>query len=153
MLRRVGTTMLLQLQLARCFSNSTVSVGGFTLEAASSTSTAQSGCKAIALVRHAEGIHNERAENDRENYFAGPAYTKAYWDARLTSKGEAQCAALAAQLDARWHKDEFAFDLVVVSPLMRTLQTATLSFGATRRSPPPPFVAEELWQPSNPEAS
>lgn len=59
------------------------------------------------------------------------------WDAPLTPKGKEQCAGLARQIDS----EGVDVDLIVVSPLTRTLQTAQLSFGTTH--PMAPWVANE----------
>jgi phosphohistidine phosphatase SixA len=86
------------------------------------------GDKLIHFVRHAQGFHNidSRPIHEREP------------DARLTPEGEAQCAALAADVT------HLTPELVVASPLTRTLQTATLVFGAhLRGSSPPPLIACE----------
>ena len=55
-----------------------------------------------------------------------------HWDARLTPKGEEQCAALKTSIrgDGVWgYAKPLNLDLVVVSPLTRCLQTAVLSLG------------------------
>ena len=55
-----------------------------------------------------------------------------HWDARLTPKGEEQCAALKTSIrgDGVWgYTKPLNLDLVVVSPLTRCLQTAVLSLG------------------------
>ncbi|TVY17441.1 putative phosphatase SPAC5H10.03 [Lachnellula arida] len=65
----------------------------------------------VYLVRHAEAEHNvNRDPNAR--------------DARLTQRGKAQCARLLETFPAH-----DAIDLVVASPLRRTIQTAVLSLG------------------------
>ena len=80
--------------------------------------------KVLHFVRHAEGHHNVAASpypRGSEGYLA--ALSEFQWfDARLSAQGESQCAELreaARGLD---------YDLVLVSPLTRTLQTATLAF-------------------------
>ena len=93
--------------------------------------------KLLHIVRHAEGFHNTERKHVAERSH----------DARLTPNGEAQCAALRAALG-----ELAAFSspslLVVASPLTRTLQTATLTFGAAYGAGPaaggPPFLATEL---------
>jgi broad specificity phosphatase PhoE len=82
----------------------------------------------IHFVRHAQGFHNvdPRPIHERDP------------DAHLTPEGEAQCAALAAEVA------QLTPELIVVSPLTRTLQTATLVFDAHLRGPsPPPLIACE----------
>jgi broad specificity phosphatase PhoE len=50
-----------------------------------------------------------------------------FWDARLTPTGEEQCCRLRNEIHDMPHKLDL--ELVVVSPLTRTLQTAELSLG------------------------
>ena len=73
--------------------------------------------KILHFVRHAEGYHNV----DKRPIHERPL------DARLTPNGEAQCASLA-RITA-----ELRPQLVVSSPLTRTLQTARLVFGSPER--------------------
>lgn len=74
----------------------------------------------LFLVRHARGVHN---------YAAGlhgvEAYKKwEYEDARLDDAGKAQ----AAKLQSEFAKANIKLDVVLCSPLTRTLQTATIAF-------------------------
>lgn len=80
--------------------------------------------KVVHLIRHAQGFHNLAWETTGSDL----AYRDfAYEDAHLTPKGWRQCAAL------RNHMEQFPevldVDLVVVSPLTRTLETAAGVFG------------------------
>ena len=62
--------------------------------------------------------------------FDGEMTTPKLLDTRLTPTGEAQAAALAASMrtsDARWLLD--SLQMVVSSPLSRTLATASIAFG------------------------
>ncbi len=102
--------------------------------------------KMVYFIRHAEGTHNEAARLHGEG-----AYKSWEWmDAELTPVGEQQAVALQEQLLASRLME--SLDLVVVSPLRRTLHTATLVFGidttnggkSTHLRPHvPPFVAIE----------
>ncbi|KAK3283113.1 hypothetical protein CYMTET_9177 [Cymbomonas tetramitiformis] len=85
------------------------------------------GSKILHFVRHAQGTHNVSKEYRKPENL----------DARLTSLGEAQCEQLAVK--AQYMND---IELVVSSPLTRTLQTATLSFGSQMNAGVP-FLAEE----------
>ena len=80
--------------------------------------------KVLHFVRHAEGHHNVAAgpyERGSEGYLQ--ALSEFQWfDARLSPKGETQCAELREATRGLEH------DLIVISPLTRTLQTATLAF-------------------------
>lgn len=75
--------------------------------------------KIVHLVRHAKGAHNAAAEYDYSAY-----QREDLEDALLTEEGVEQCFTLAeeSQLLAE------AVELVVVSPLNRTIQTAIYSF-------------------------
>ncbi|KAJ4838054.1 hypothetical protein Tsubulata_047040 [Turnera subulata] len=78
--------------------------------------------KTIHLVRHAQGIHNVAGEKDQNEYLS-----EEYFDARLTPLGWDQVHNL------RKHVHESGInkgiELVIVSPLLRTLQTAVGVFG------------------------
>uniref|UniRef100_A0A2P2MJN7 Phosphoglycerate mutase-like protein 1 n=1 Tax=Rhizophora mucronata TaxID=61149 RepID=A0A2P2MJN7_RHIMU len=79
-------------------------------------------CKTLHLVRHAQGIHN--VEGDRNN----KAYlSPEYFDAHLTPLGWQQVDNLRNHVHACGLSKRI--DLVVVSPLLRTLQTAVGAFG------------------------
>jgi len=80
--------------------------------------------KIIHFVRHAEGHHNVAAspyERSSEGYIQALKNFK-WYDARLSSKGEEQCRQLATESGA------LEYEIILVSPLTRTLQTATLGF-------------------------
>lgn len=62
-------------------------------------------------------------------------------DAPLSDTGVEQCVQLRESLGGF---PQFRPDLVVVSPLTRTLQTATLVLGSPLHDHAPPFVAHEL---------
>ena len=98
--------------------------------------------KTLYLVRHGEGYHNLHGEpslgGDRANY-----KSERYFDAHLTPKGWAQCRALKKHLDEAVTHDgcEHVMDrieLVVVSPLMRALETAVGALGGDDKSCDPP---------------
>ena len=101
--------------------------GVATLHAPMVPAVCQPGAKRVHFVRHGEATHNvERAYRDPANR-----------DARLTSKGLAQCEALGDVT-----RGLSSVELIVVSPLTRTLQTAYTGFAAqAERSVP--FVALE----------
>jgi len=119
-------------------------MGGFSL-------FLQERCQRIFFIRHAEGFHNvaerESARTPKSSELLKEVSGDKYWDARLTPHGEAQCAQLKASIRGTtvWAFDKpLNLDLVVVSPLTRTLQTAFLSLGAPDSPGAPPFVATEL---------
>ena len=86
--------------------------------------------KTFHFIRHAEGEHNVVGELDHRNYLL-PEYE----DAVLSRKGLDQCNALASEVS---RSENFKhIDLILVSPLRRTLQTATLTF--------PSFINKVPW--------
>uniref|UniRef100_A0A7S0M519 Phosphoglycerate mutase-like protein n=1 Tax=Cryptomonas curvata TaxID=233186 RepID=A0A7S0M519_9CRYP len=99
-------------------------------------------CKRVWFIRHAEAQHNVA---EREHELGSLVLLQensgwTYWDAGLTVAGQAQCGRLRREIEALPHPLDL--ELVVVSPLTRTLQTAM-------RTVPPslhdvPFVATEL---------
>eukprot|EP00929_Paragymnodinium_shiwhaense_P057428 TRINITY_DN28741_c0_g1_i1.p1 TRINITY_DN28741_c0_g1~~TRINITY_DN28741_c0_g1_i1.p1 ORF type:complete len:326 (+),score=46.66 TRINITY_DN28741_c0_g1_i1:104-979(+) len=111
----------------------------------------QERCKRIFFIRHAEGYHNvaerESTTNPKSAVLLAEKTGDKFWDARLTPKGEEQCANLKANVRGKtvWGYDKpLNLDLVVVSPLTRCLQTAFLSLGEPTSAGAPPFVATEL---------
>ena len=74
--------------------------------------------KYLCLIRHGQGEHNPRS-NPLALAFL-PAMFKR--DARLTGKGKAQAQALQQPMQ------HLPFDLILVSPLTRTIETATAAF-------------------------
>ena len=111
----------------------------------------QERCKRIFFIRHAEGTHNvaerESTFTPKENVLLAENTGMTHWDARLTPKGEDQCAALKNSIrgDGVWgYAKPLNLDLVVVSPLTRCLQTAVLSLGDPSGAGAPPFLASEL---------
>ncbi|XP_010548825.1 PREDICTED: phosphoglycerate mutase-like protein 2 isoform X2 [Tarenaya hassleriana] len=93
-------------------------------------------CKTIHLVRHAQGIHNVEGEKNHDAYLSEELF-----DAQLTPLGWQQVDNL------RKHVKESGLskriELVIVSPLLRTLQTAVGVFGGegyTERVNAPPLM-------------
>ena len=91
--------------------------------------------KTVLFIRHAEGTHNQAAREEGE-----VAYKSWEWeDAELTAVGIAQArGGLRRRVRGQKEEDggeegeggtEEALELVVVSPLRRTLHTAMLAFG------------------------
>ncbi|KAL1194363.1 Phosphoglycerate mutase-like protein 2 [Cardamine amara subsp. amara] len=79
-------------------------------------------CKTIHLVRHAQGIHNVEGEKNHDAYLSEDLF-----DAHLTSLGWQQVDNLHKHVKANGISN--IIELVVVSPLLRTLQTAVGTFG------------------------
>ncbi|GBG77075.1 hypothetical protein CBR_g23401 [Chara braunii] len=76
--------------------------------------------KIIYLIRHGQALHNPAGEADHANYMKWE-----FLDARLTEKGWNQAASLLRAKKEELEKAE----LVVVSPLTRTLETALGIYG------------------------
>ena len=87
-------------------------------------------CKRIYFIGNAEGLHNTVSpqellpENGGEKYF----------DPCLTTKGKEECFNLQMDILHRVHPIDF--QLIVVSPLTRALQTAELALGNLPRATP-----------------
>jgi len=95
--------------------------------AAKSSRTAYAFCsdcvKQVTFIRHGEADHNVAVRETGSN----DAYSDPRWeDAALTEDGLQQ----AMQLREDLLKTGTKFDLVLVSPLMRTLQTAITTFAS-----------------------
>ncbi|CAA0806800.1 Phosphoglycerate mutase-like protein 1 [Striga hermonthica] len=79
-------------------------------------------CKTIHLVRHAQGFHNVAGEKDHSAYLSPE-----YFDAQLTPLGWQQVGNLRKHVHSSGLSKRI--ELVVVSPLLRTMQTAVGVFG------------------------
>eukprot|EP00629_Pelagomonadales_sp_RCC1024_P006895 CAMPEP_0119295688 /NCGR_PEP_ID=MMETSP1329-20130426/50188_1 /TAXON_ID=114041 /ORGANISM="Genus nov. species nov., Strain RCC1024" /LENGTH=246 /DNA_ID=CAMNT_0007296607 /DNA_START=140 /DNA_END=877 /DNA_ORIENTATION=+ len=96
--------------------------------------------KTLYVVRHAEGYHN-KGERELPNWHSDQlGLTKEYWDARLTPEGVRQSESLNLQLQSARKAPP---QLVVVSTLSRTIQTAARAFGGLYGWPNT-YVATEL---------
>lgn len=79
-------------------------------------------CKTIHLVRHAQGIHNVEGEKDHQAYLS-----ETFFDAHVTPLGWQQVENLRKHVQASGLSKRI--ELVIVSPLLRTMQTAVGVFG------------------------
>ncbi|KAG6434693.1 hypothetical protein SASPL_106333 [Salvia splendens] len=79
-------------------------------------------CKTIHLVRHAQGFHNVAGEKDHSAYMSPELF-----DAALTPLGWQQVDNLRKHVHSTGLSKKI--ELVVVSPLLRTMQTAVGVFG------------------------
>ncbi|GMI01266.1 hypothetical protein TrVE_jg11258 [Triparma verrucosa] len=105
-------------------------------------------CKKIHFIRHAEGHHNVATVVAGTNdclKASGPPGDHPLYDARLTQKGIDQAKSLREHLKARPSQGRSFthFDLVVVSPLTRTLETARHIFHRGRLPGQPPFLVSQ----------
>ncbi|KAF8019689.1 hypothetical protein BT93_G0396 [Corymbia citriodora subsp. variegata] len=79
-------------------------------------------CKTLHLVRHGQGIHNVEGDKNYKAYM-----NPDYFDAHLTPLGWQQVDNLRKHVQACGLSKKI--DLVITSPLLRTLQTAVGVFG------------------------
>ena len=109
--------------------------------------------KKVHFIRHAEGYHNKATSESGTNTclhrdFEGNQDAKAtdhpLYDSKLTPKGIRQSEDLKAHLAQRpsGSRSFTAFDLVVVSPLTRTCETALHVFGQPRAPGSPAFLSK-----------
>ena len=106
-------------------------------------SDAPEGSKRLTFIRHAEGQHNKDSRELANYYPEKLGETMTYWDAQLTALGREQSYTLATKL--QWRQRSGLPQLVAVSPLTRTLETASIAFpNETVHGWRPPFVATSL---------
>ncbi|XVE55654.1 hypothetical protein DITRI_Ditri03aG0176000 [Diplodiscus trichospermus] len=79
-------------------------------------------CKTLHLVRHAQGIHNVAGEKNHDAYLS-----EEFFDAHLTPLGCEQVDNLRKHVQQTGLSKKI--DVVIVSPLLRTMQTAVGVFG------------------------
>lgn len=86
--------------------------------------------KTLSFLRHAEGTHNEaEARVGFDMWEATESQREEYTDPDLTAKGVAQCERFAKQLPAAIAQG-FQPQLVLCSPMLRTLRTAAICLDA-----------------------
>lgn len=107
-------------------------------------------CKIIHLVRHAQGYHNVVGDEDYANYMSYD-----FVDARITPLGWEQVDRLRKHLERINIRK--SVELVVTSPLMRTMQTAVGAFGGPQYdegdSSPPPLMVKNGGESQHPAVS
>jgi broad specificity phosphatase PhoE len=123
------------------FSHKAVPDSGFSIFLADQT-------RKVHFIRHAEGFHNAETEKTGNNYCllrseGQQASQHPLYDSRLTPKGINQAKSLRKILANRpsGGRSFTAFDLVVVSPLTRTCETALHVFGRPRKPGVPAFLS------------
>jgi len=133
------------------FSHKAVPSSGFSLFLADQT-------RKVHFIRHAEGFHNAESEKTGSNYclLRGEGQRPdehPLYDAKLTPKGIQQAKSLRKILSHRpsGGRSFTAFDLVVVSPLTRTCETALHVFGHPRKPGRPSFLCRGLAPVGTPE--
>ncbi|KAJ4733368.1 Phosphoglycerate mutase-like protein [Rhynchospora pubera] len=106
-------------------------------------------CKTLHFVRHAQGIHNVAGDKD---YSAYMSYD--YFDAHLTDLGWSQVDNLRKHVQKTGLVKKL--DLVITSPLLRTMQTAVGVFGGegyTDGISAPPLMVENAFNSGRPAVS
>ncbi|XP_022146854.1 phosphoglycerate mutase-like protein 1 isoform X3 [Momordica charantia] len=106
-------------------------------------------CKTIHLVRHAEGFHNVAGEKDLNEYLSYD-----YLDAQLTPLGWRQVDNLRKHVQSCGLSKRI--ELVITSPLLRTIQTAVGTFGGEEHSDGinvPPLMVENAGDSNRPAIS
>ncbi|KAL7154849.1 hypothetical protein ABFS83_03G031300 [Erythranthe nasuta] len=94
-------------------------------------------CKTIHLVRHAQGFHNVAGVKDhRSPDFFDSQITPLGWDQVNNLRKHVHSSGLSTSIE-----------LVVVSPLLRTMQTAVGVFGGESYVDVPPLMAENTNRP------
>ncbi|KAK8544491.1 hypothetical protein V6N13_025994 [Hibiscus sabdariffa] len=106
-------------------------------------------CKTLHLVRHAQGVHNVAGEKDFSNYLS-----EEFFDAHLTPLGWQQVDNLRKHV----HESGLSkkIELVIVSPLLRTMQTAVGVFGGEGYKDGidvPPLMVENAGKSNRPAIS
>ncbi|CAA0843323.1 Phosphoglycerate mutase-like protein 2 [Striga hermonthica] len=106
-------------------------------------------CKTIHLVRHAQGFHNVAGEKDHSAYLSPELF-----DAHLTPLGWQQVDNLRKHVHSSGLSERI--ELVVVSPLLRTIQTAVGVFGGEAYADgidAPPLMTENAGDSNHPAIS
>ena len=98
----------------------------------------------IHFVRHAEGYHNEairKAGSELPTIYSTPDSEK-FLDARLNDVGKQQCLKVRADVIENRHAQRIKPEVIIVSPLTRTLETAHLLFGKSKH--PNTFIVHNI---------
>ncbi|XP_066346371.1 phosphoglycerate mutase-like protein 1 [Miscanthus floridulus] len=106
-------------------------------------------CKTIYLVRHAQGIHNVAGEKDLSAYMSHDLF-----DAQLTALGWNQVDGLREHVKKSGLAEKI--ELVISSPLLRTMQTAVGVFGGEKYTDgvnSPPLMVENARHSGRPAVS
>lgn len=96
--------------------------------------TVPQGSKVVHFIRHGKAAHNEAFDIEGTNSY----YDEKYFDSRLTQLGVSQAQALERKLSS----SPIPMEVVIVSPLSRTLQTAFHLFPKGIHNTPPLVAIE-----------
>ncbi|EEE60366.1 hypothetical protein OsJ_13496 [Oryza sativa Japonica Group] len=137
--------------LPRCTSSSSSSSSGAPMDANPPTTAMYPlhRCKTIYLVRHAQGVHNVEGEKDHSAYMSPQLF-----DAHLTPLGWNQVDCLREHVKKSGLAQKI--ELVITSPLLRTMQTAVGVFGGENSVDgvsAPPLMVENAGHSSRPAIS
>ncbi|KAI4337568.1 hypothetical protein L6164_015966 [Bauhinia variegata] len=106
-------------------------------------------CKTLYLVRHAQGVHNVAGEKNHDAYMSYD-----FFDAQLTPLGWKQVDNLREHVKASGVSKRI--ELVIASPLLRTMQTAVGVFGGETYNDginTPPLIKENVGDSGRPAIS
>jgi broad specificity phosphatase PhoE len=121
------------------------SYSDFLRDSSALTSTPQREVKTLYFVRHAQGIHNlAESQLGSERWDAVESKEPTYFDAKLTELGENQTKELFSALQHMDKTAQIPFDLLVVSPLSRAIETAQIAFSPLFNDPKFPIISHEL---------
>lgn len=109
-------------------------------------STAEQQFKTFYFVRHGQGIHNEAESSlGTVHWEAVEARSEQYFDAKLTEIGRNQAKSLLDSLTKMQQSTPtFKFDLLIVSPLSRAIETAQIAFQPLFDNPKFPIYSHEM---------
>jgi broad specificity phosphatase PhoE len=111
-----------------------------------SQSTAERQIKTFYFVRHAQGIHNEAESTFGTTHWeAVEAKSEQYFDAKLTEFGRNQTKLLFDSITKMQQSTPtLKFDLLIVSPLSRAIETAQIAFQPLFDNPNFPIYSHEM---------
>jgi broad specificity phosphatase PhoE len=109
-------------------------------------STAERQIKTFYFVRHAQGIHNEaESKFGTSHWEAIEAKSERYFDANLTEFGTNQTKLLFDSMtNMQQSAPTLKFDLLIVSPLSRAIETAQIAFQPLFADPEFPIYSHEM---------
>ncbi|CAF1144217.1 unnamed protein product [Adineta steineri] len=109
-------------------------------------SIAERQIKTFYFVRHAQGIHNEaESKFGTDHWESVEAKSEQYFDAKLTDFGRNQTKLLFDSITKMQQSTPtLKFDLLIVSPLSRAIQTAQIAFQPLFDNPNFPIYSHEM---------
>jgi broad specificity phosphatase PhoE len=109
-------------------------------------STTEQQIKTFYFVRHAQGIHNEAESSlGTIRWETVEARSEQYFDAQLTEFGRNQAKSLFDSITRMQQSTPtLKFDLLIVSPLSRAIETAQIAFQPLFNNPKFPIYSHEM---------